>query len=116
MDYNNLPVTHLKKSFFAIIYDEKKYKELFLSKIDKTLRELKKNKKYERYQIQCNNKEECIGTENGIYDLLSLDIFKYKIIDDKNFYPNKFLCPNCLKNIPKIHVKNKKVISVNEQI
>ena len=116
MDYNNLPVTHLKKSFFAIIYDEKKYKELFLSKIDKTLRELKKNKKYERYQIQCNNKEECIGTENGIYDLLSLDIFKYKIIDDKNFFPKKFLCPNCLKNIPKIHVKNKKVISVNEQV
>ena len=116
MGYNNLSETHLKKSFFAIIYDEKRYKELFLSKIDKTLRELKKNKKYERYQIQCNNKEECIGTENGIYDLLSLDIFKYKIIDDKNFFPKKFLCPNCLKNIPKIHVKNKKVISVNEQV
>ena len=118
MDYNNLTVTHLKKSFFAIIYDEKKYKELFLSKIEKTLRELKKNKKYERYQIQCNNKEACIGTENGIYDLLSLNIFKYKIIDDKNFFPKKFLCPNCVKNIPKIHIKNnnKKVNDVNNEM
>ena len=107
MGYNNLSVTHLKKSFFKIIYDEKRYKELFLSKIDKTLRELKKNKKYERYQIQCDNKEQCIGAEKGVYYLLSLDIFRYKIFDDNNFFPKKFVCPNCINNTPKIQVKNK---------
>ena len=118
MDYNNLTVTHLKKSFFAIIYDEKKYKELFLSRIDKTLRELKKNKKYERYQIQCDNKQSCIGIENGVYELLSLDIFKYKIFDDKNFFPKKFVCPSCINNTPKIpiKIKNPKVKVINNEI
>ena len=107
MGYNNLSETHLKKSFFAIIYDEKRYKELFLSKIDKTLRELKKNKKYERFQICCDNKDECIGAEKGVYYLLSFDIFKYKIFDETNFFPKKFVCPSCLKNINNIHTKNK---------
>ena len=107
MGYNNLSETHLKKSFFSIIYDEKRYKELFLSKIDKTLRELKKNKKYERFQICCDNKDECIGTEKGVYYLLSFDIFKYKIFDETNFFPKKFVCPSCLKNINNIHTKNK---------
>ena len=107
MGYNNLSETHLKKSFFSIISDEKKYKELFLSKIDKTLRELKKNKKYERFQICCDNKDECIGAEKGIYYLLSLDIFKYKIFDETNFFPKKFVCPSCLKNKPNILLKNK---------
>ena len=118
MTYNNLPVTYLKKSFFSIISDEKAYKELFLSRIDKTLRELKKNKKYERYQIQCDNKQACIGIENGVYELLSLDIFKYKIFDDKNFFPKKFVCPSCIKNNPKIPLKNKiqKVKSINNEI
>ena len=104
MGYNNLSVTHLKKSFFKIIYNEKKYKELFLSRIDKTLRELKKNKKYERYQITCDNKDGCIGAEKGVYDLLSLDIFRYKIFDDKHFFPKKFVCPNCITNTPKIKI------------
>ena len=115
MGYNNLSETHLKKSFFAIIYDEKRYKELFLSKIDKTLRELKKNKKYERFQICCDNKDECIGTEKGVYYLLSFDIFKYKIFDETNFFPKKFVCPSCLKNINNIHTKNKnqKIKNVN---
>ena len=107
MGYNNLSETHLKKSFFSIIYDEKRYKELFLSKIDKTLRELKKNKKYERFQICCDNKDECIGAEKGVYYLLSFDIFKYKIFDETNFFPKKFVCPSCLKNINNIHTKNK---------
>ena len=107
MGYNNLSETHLKKSFFSIISDEKKYKELFVSKIDKTLRELKKNKKYERFQICCDNKDECIGAEKGIYYLLSLDIFKYKIFDETNFFPKKFVCPSCLKNKPNILLKNK---------
>ena len=115
MGYNNLSETHLKKSFFSIIYDEKRYKELFLSKIDKTLRELKKNKKYERFQICCDNKDECIGTEKGVYYLLSFDIFKYKIFDETNFFPKKFVCPSCLKNINNIHTKNKnqKIKNVN---
>ena len=115
MGYNNLSETHLKKSFFAIIYDEKRYKELFLSKIDKTLRELKKNKKYERFQICCDNKDECIGAEKGVYYLLSFDIFKYKIFDETNFFPKKFVCPSCLKNINNIHTKNKnqKIKNVN---
>ena len=115
MGYNNLSETHLKKSFFAIIYDEKRYKELFLSKIDKTLRELKKNKKYERFQICCDNKDECIGAEKGVYYLLSFDIFKYKIFDETNFFPKKFVCPSCLKNINNIHNKNKnqKIKNVN---
>ena len=118
MEYNNLPMTHLKKSFFKIIPDEKKYKELFLSRIDKTLRELKKNKKYERYQIQCDNKEACIGAEHGVYELLSLDIFKYKIFDDKNFFPKKFVCPSCINNTPKIpiKIKNPKVKVINNEI
>ena len=115
MGYNNLSETHLKKSFFSIIYDEKRYKELFLSKIDKTLRELKKNKKYERFQICCDNKDECIGAEKGVYYLLSFDIFKYKIFDETNFFPKKFVCPSCLKNINNIHTKNKnqKIKNVN---
>ena len=115
MGYNNLSETHLKKSFFSIIYDEKRYKELFLSKIDKTLRELKKNKKYERFQICCDNKDECIGAEKGVYYLLSFDIFKYKIFDETNFFPKKFVCPSCLKNINNIHNKNKnqKIKNVN---
>ena len=116
MGYNNLPVTYLKKAFFNIVYNEQKYKELFLSKIDKTLRELKKNKKYERFQITCDNKEGCIGAENGVYDLLSLDIFKYKIFDDKQFFPKKFVCPSCISNTPRIFFKNKKVKDVNNQI
>ena len=115
MGYNNLSETHLKKSFFQIIDSEKKYKELFLSKIDKTLRELKKNKKYERYVISCDNKDKCIGIENGVYEILSLDIFKYKIYDEINFFPKKFICPSCIKNIPKIQIKNKtqKVKTIN---
>ena len=90
--YNNLPSSILRKAFFAIIPDEKQYKKLFLDKITKTLKDLKKNKKFEKYTIDCDNKEKCIGAPKGVYNLLSLDIFKYKILDEKHFFPKNFLC------------------------
>jgi len=104
--YKNLPVSYIKKLFFKIIDNEDKFEELFLSKIAKTLSELKKNQiKCGRFKIQCDNKEACIGAENGLFDLLSFDDFKYKILDEKKIYPNKFICPNCLSNEPKIRIK-----------
>ena len=100
--YNNLTSIILRKSFFAIIYDEKQFKKLFLDKIAKTLKELKKNKKFEKYEIECDNKANCIGATNGKYNLLSLDSFKYKILDEKHFFPKNFLCPWCLNNTPNL--------------
>ena len=82
--YKNLSSSILRKSFFAIIPDEKKFKKLFLDKIDKTLKELKKNKKFEKCTIECDNKENCIGIKNGVYNLLSLDSFRYKILDENH--------------------------------
>ena len=107
--YKNLTSNILRKSFFTIIYDEKQFKKLFLDKIPKTLKELKKNKRFEKYQVECDNKEKCIGAPNGIYYLKSLDSFKYKILDEKHFFPKTFLCPSCLNNIPNINnsTKNK---------
>ena len=110
--YKDLTSVILRKSFFAIIYDEKQYKKLFLDKIAKTLKDLKKNKKFEKFQIECDNKVNCIGAPNGIYKLISLDSFKYKILDEKHFFPKNFLCPSCLNNTPNIknlnmNIKNK---------
>ena len=98
--YKNLSSSILRKSFFAIIPDEKKFKKLFLDKIEKTLKELKKNKKFEKYTIECDNKENCIGIKNGVYNLLSLDSFRYKILDEKHIFPIKFICQSCINNIP----------------
>ena len=58
----------------------------------------------------------CIKIRIVIYYLLSLDIFKYKIFDDKQFFPKKFVCPSCISNTPRIFFKNKKVKDVNNQI
>ena len=99
--YKNLTSSILRKSFFAIIYNEVQYKKFFVDKIDKTLKELKKNKKFEQYILECDNKEKCIGAPNGMYNLLSLDSFKYKILDEKHMFPKTFLCPSCINNIPK---------------
>ena len=124
MGYKNLSSANLRKSFFAIISDEDLYKKLFLDKIDKTLKKLRKNKKFEKYTIECDNKEKCIGAINGIYNLLSLDSFKYKILDEKHFFPKSFVCQSCINNIPNskiilnndIKYKNKKDISCNVNI
>ncbi len=105
--YKNLTSNYLRKSFFSIIYDEKQYKKLFLDKISKILKDLKKNKRFEKYQVECDNKEKCIGAPNGIYNLTSLDSFKYKILDEKHFFPKAFLCPSCLNNTPKINNNSK---------
>ena len=122
--YKNLTSSILRKSFFAIFYNETQYKKLFLDKIEKTLRELKKNKKFEEYKLECDNKEKCIGAPNGIYNLLSLDSFKYKILDEKHMFPKTFLCPSCINNTPnntnilnnntkKKNKKNSKDININ---
>ena len=99
--YKNLASAILRKAFFAIIKDEKEYKKLFLDNIRKTLKDLKKNKNYEKFTIECDNKEKCIGAPMGVYNLLSLNSFKYKILDEKHFFPKTFLCPSCLNNTPK---------------
>ena len=65
------------------------------------MKDLKKNQNYEKFTIECDNKEKCIGAPMGVYNLLSLNSFKYKILDEKHFFPRSFLCPSCLNNIPK---------------
>ena len=71
-----------------------------MDKIDNTLRDLIKYKKFEKYTIECDNKENCIGIKNGVYNLLSLDSFRYKILDEKHIFPIKFICQFCINNIP----------------
>ena len=98
--YKNLTSTILRKAFCSIITDEKQYEKLFKEKIQKTLNDLKKNKKFGEYEIECDNKEKCIGTSNGKYNLMSLDAFKYKILDENHIFPRSFLCPWCINNTP----------------
>ena len=109
--YKNLTSSILRKSFFEIFSNENLYKHLFLDRIDKTLKDLKKNKKFEKYTIECDNKEKCIGAINGVYNLLSLDCFKYKILDEKHFFPKSFVCQACINNIP-----NSKISLINNNI
>ena len=117
--YNNLSSAILRKAFFAIIPDEKEYKKLFLNQISKSLKDLKNNEKFEGLTIECDNKKKCKGAPLGVYDLLSLNSFKYKILDEKHFFPRTFLCPSCLYNAPNylnVQKKNKnkkKIININ---
>ena len=99
--YKNLPSSLIRKSFFELFPEKKQYEELFLKKIDKILKELKKNKVCKNINIDCDNKEHCVGSKNGSYKLLSLNEFKYKIIDEKHIYPKKYICPSCINNIPR---------------
>lgn len=103
--YKNLSTSMLKKYFFSIFPNENKFIELFSNQIETILSKLKLNKQYEYISIQCDNKENCIGSSRGIYKLLSINDFKYQILSEsKTIFSQKFLCSSCVNNEPNIEI------------
>lgn len=97
IQYKSLTPNLIKKYLKNIFPNEEAFNNLFINKIDCTLKKLKKNEKYKNKEIICKNMGNCIGKENGKYKLLSVDEFKYQILNDKNI-PRFFLCNECLNN------------------
>ena len=97
IQYKYLSTNLIKKYLKNIFPNEEAFNNLFINKIDSILKKLKKNEKFKNREIVCRNKEKCIGKEDGKYKLLSVDEFKYQILNDKNL-PKFFVCNECLNN------------------
>ena len=96
--YKDLTTSLIKKYLRNIFPNENDFNELLIDKIGTVLEMLKNNEKYKNRKIICKNKNLCLGGKNGIYDLLSIDEFKYKLINENNI-PQNFLCYKCLNNL-----------------
>ena len=75
---------------------------------------LEKNNEFKELTIQCDNKEQCIGAKNGNYKLLSLNKFKYQFLSENVKVFDRFICSNCLNNIPNKAALHEKKSKKNE--
>ena len=97
IQYKGLTPYLIKKYMKNIFPNEEAFNNLFLNRIDSVLKKLKKNEKYKNREIICRNKEKCMGSEGGKYKLLSVDEFKYQILNDRNI-PKLFICNECINH------------------
>ena len=112
--FNNYSPTLIKKFFFKAFPNEAAYKKYFVNKIENVLMKLEKNNEFKELTIQCDNKEQCIGAKNGNYKLLSLNKFKYQFLSENVKVFDRFICSNCLNNIPNKAALHEKKSKKNE--
>ena len=99
MQYKDLTTNLIKKYLKTIFPDENTFNKLFKSQIRTVLQKLKNNEKFKDKEIVCRNFSKCIGSQNGVYKLLSVEPFKYQILTEEKI-PYSFICHACLNNIP----------------